>query len=286
MASKKRPAKKRAALTRNESIKVDAVKAATSAATTATLVTGATGSTTAGALAGVASLSAALVSLASGQALTWLLLSSENVFQVWLKYLAPAIGATSASVGPQITARAQAPESEATRSVLSESVRALLEVVDPAVVPSLAVLSGEYLKKDRHVDGFFRGTARTLADLTADELAMLRAILRVLDDVPEEDERLGYDARRAMLRGSGYNEGARVEASLFSGGVFGDAHVLVPADRTSLDLTEAEVRVVDRVFRLAVANGLAREAGSAVERGVIIDKDVVRRLLRIMPAAT
>jgi len=55
-----------------------------------------------------------------------------------------------------------------------ESIRRLLEITDDAVVPGLGALAAEYIAAQRRPDRFFRGLARTLADLDADEYAGLR----------------------------------------------------------------------------------------------------------------
>jgi len=58
-----------------------------------------------------------------------------------------------------------------------EGVRRLLDSIAREAAEPLADLTAEYASGDKPVDGFFRGAARLLADLTPEEFAALRAIL-------------------------------------------------------------------------------------------------------------
>jgi hypothetical protein len=64
---------------------------------------------------------------------------------------------------------------DAQRATL-EGVRRLLDSIAPEVAEPLADLTADYL--DRPVDGFFRGAARMLSDVTSEEFATLSELLR------------------------------------------------------------------------------------------------------------
>lgn len=70
----------------------------------------------------------------------------------------------------------------AQRAVL-EGMRRLLDSISDAAAEPLADLTSEYLEQGKAPDGFFRGTARLLSDLTTEEIGALREILaRVATD--------------------------------------------------------------------------------------------------------
>ncbi len=57
---------------------------------------------------------------------------------------------------------------------LYDAMRALLDAIDPASAPAIGRLVAEY--SDRRPDPFFRGVARLLAQMTADELVAMRTL--------------------------------------------------------------------------------------------------------------
>jgi hypothetical protein len=66
------------------------------------------------------------------------------------------------------------------KSAILESLRALSQALDDAVIPALAALTAEYLREGKSPDAFFRGTARLLTDISAEELNSLRSFVRAL----------------------------------------------------------------------------------------------------------
>jgi hypothetical protein len=67
----------------------------------------------------------------------------------------------------------------AQRSTL-EAVRRLLDALADEVAAPLAALTTEYVNARKAPDGFFRGTARLLSDLTSEEFAALAKVLRFI----------------------------------------------------------------------------------------------------------
>lgn len=68
------------------------------------------------------------------------------------------------------------------KSAILESLRALSQALDDAVIPALAALTAEYIRDDKAADGFFRGITRLLSDISAEELDSLRSLVRALMD--------------------------------------------------------------------------------------------------------
>jgi hypothetical protein len=67
------------------------------------------------------------------------------------------------------------------RDTLLELLKKLDEALDDAVLPVLAKLGGEYSLVDRKApDPFFRGFARVLCELTAEELTSLQTLIRTV----------------------------------------------------------------------------------------------------------
>lgn len=67
---------------------------------------------------------------------------------------------------------------------LFESLRALADRIDPTVVPSLGVLTAEYVREVKAPDWFLRGTARMLSDLSAEEFIALRILVEGVERAP------------------------------------------------------------------------------------------------------
>ncbi len=69
-------------------------------------------------------------------------------------------------------------KSEDRRQAVFACVRSLLDALDDAVAEPLGRLAAEYHVDDKAPDWFFRGMARMLADLSADELVSMRIMLQ------------------------------------------------------------------------------------------------------------
>ena len=88
-----------------------------------------------------------------------------------------------------------------------ETVRAMMNAVDDAVVPALGMLAGRYRGNNKPPDQLFRAIARTLSDRDAGEFEILRRIMRAVADVGEESLVLNAmvpNQPHAPVRGIGY----------------------------------------------------------------------------------
>lgn len=101
-------------------------------------------------------------------------------------------------------------EREQLLKIFSFSYRTLLDAVDERILPSLAKLTAKYLEKidpkfskpltpsdlhiTRGVDGFFRGTCRTLTDLTYEEYQCLVGMIREVASLIKMPDHRGDDA--------------------------------------------------------------------------------------------
>lgn len=65
---------------------------------------------------------------------------------------------------------------ESAQTAIRDALRALENVIDPSVLPALGALTREYTEGSRRVDDFFRGVARTLQELSADEFVSLQVL--------------------------------------------------------------------------------------------------------------
>lgn len=71
------------------------------------------------------------------------------------------------------------------RDTILRSVRGLLDALEPSVIPSLALLSREYIREKKKPDVFFRGTVGLLSNIASeDELADLKRIISELAAMP------------------------------------------------------------------------------------------------------
>jgi hypothetical protein len=144
------------------------------------------------------------------------------------------------------------------------AVRAVLEVLDDSVVPTLGALAAEYREQKKPADSFFRGVAGILAGLSADEFVALKELVAACDRFEKDgDPRIVHanpDTGKLMIPdgNSGWDEVGQVSPH-----------------------TEA-------LFRLLKAQGLAAEAaaGSFGEQSgpdyLCIRRDTVLRLMRIL----
>jgi hypothetical protein len=92
----------------------------------------------------------------------------------WEKVVEGSRGKTSSEVQGIIDAHIDEPHIYDT---VTESVRRLLEAVDPEVAPVLGALAAEYIHGKKKPDAFYRGFARLLADLSPPEHESLAALV-------------------------------------------------------------------------------------------------------------
>lgn len=82
-------------------------------------------------------------------------------------------------------------EQEWSRRTVFEAMRALLDCIDDAVVPSIGRLTGQYGLKKRSPDRFFRGMVRFLADLSSSEFSDFQSLMRDIAQAPVEFDPVG-----------------------------------------------------------------------------------------------
>lgn len=136
---------------------------------------------------------------------------------------------------------------------ITESVKRLLDSVDDAAAVPLGVLAAEYLGAQQRPDAFFRGFSRVVADLSADEINDLKAVLDVLREPLQRDEvYLGIVKSRSDL----------LVDTVFEQRADGVVAVLAD-DREPLARGAAPSSFL-RLANLLKVHGLAQEAGSNV----------------------
>lgn len=75
------------------------------------------------------------------------------------------------------------------QSAVYESLRSVLDALDDAVIPALGLLCREYLLERKKADRFCRGFCRLLAELSMEEFADFRLLLRMMIDEAGLDEK-------------------------------------------------------------------------------------------------
>ena len=65
----------------------------------------------------------------------------------------------------------------AVKAAVLESLRALSQALDDAVIPVLGALASDYIRHKRPADGFLRGFSRAVSDMSAEELQLFREIV-------------------------------------------------------------------------------------------------------------
>jgi hypothetical protein len=129
-------------------------------------------------------------------------------------------------------------------------VRRLLDAIAPEAAKPLADLTTDYFA--RPIDGFFRGTARLLADATSDELATVRELLGRLRADVDADEKEEVSFLYGTIGGIGTEAVPRLRylRPHERGGEFWE-------DRGDLDMRHTPH--VRRVFLLLKLNGLGED---------------------------
>jgi hypothetical protein len=100
----------------------------------------------------------------------------------WARLVECSCGQTAEELQGLIEANREQPW---VRETILDSVRRLLEVSCDETVDVLGSLTAEYLRNKRPPDPFFRGIARVLSDLSAEELADLRELVRDIVSVSQ-----------------------------------------------------------------------------------------------------
>jgi hypothetical protein len=182
-------------------------------------------------------------------------------------------GEQGADVRESISNRMNEP---AAVGVLVESLRALADRLDPAVVPAMGTLAAEYLSKRLSPDAFLRGASRMLAELSAAEHEALRGLLRELAAGPEQGL-LDLEFRYASSNDVGDVPVGEDEPAYCHPTVV-QLRRVGPTVYVSGDVLPTPVPLHRRLERVLTAHGLATQ----VDRGIRIEKRVVERLRRVI----
>lgn len=159
--------------------------------------------------------------------------------------------------------------------VVVESLRNLVDALDPVVVPALGALVGDYLRAKKPADWFLRGASRMLAEMNAAEFRALQAWFSKLAKRREEGE-LSLQFASSSSAVSSLADSCRVSVvtrTVGSRSLATHYHDPVPVAPEH----------VDRLSSLLARYGLARTSdGGQVD----IEKTVVVRLARAMGDAS
>lgn len=143
------------------------------------------------------------------------------------------------------------------------AVRAILDVLDDSVVPTLGALAAEYREQKKPADSFFRGVTGILTGLAAAEFAALKVLVAAFARFEKDDDPLHVHANA---------DTGKLEIARSKG--WDDVGMVSPHNET--------------LFRLLKAHALADEAGSGMfgqQSGpefLCIRRDTVLRLMRIL----
>lgn len=235
----------------------------------------------------VGKISVAAAQAAHGFISDWLHARQDRVFGKWLEGVLKG----DTDLDPEIAlAHLQAiGDDPIVQQVVLEAVRKLDEVICEAAVPAISKMTLIYLKEHRAADAFFRGTKRTLIELSTEEYSSLTWLLRtalsqkVMDamdgldiDTPGNDIRFTYEHTpqgryelvfERLLPPRGFN--------------------IAPSAMSRLKI-EGDYFHLLRLFHLLRINELGHpfQRGSLVSSSasnmLIVNIDTLRELLRIM----
>jgi hypothetical protein len=166
------------------------------------------------------------------------------------------------------------------RETILRGVRAIGDAVDPAVVTPLATLARDYVRTERDPDGFFRGTARLLADLSAQELADLRELLAWISAGSARDE---VTVTASDTEQIGKNQWRDIPWRIR---FLRDEFVGVKTDNPDPYVTMVGIADPVRLFHLLRLNGLGMEGhGMSYDAGpgkIVLVRSVIDRLRTVL----